>query len=309
MGAVVAWLVILGAACNGLRRNASRHASTLVRLLTHEHQHDADVIGELIVTHSCEAVYLDIGSNIGVQIRKLYEPQKYPGAPVHSLFAETFASTDRCRVCAIGVEPNPRHRNRLWQLQTRLSAAGAGVLILEAAAGNADGALTLHYGARKSSFEDAGASTLGIGRYRGRGEAVVRMMRLARLVRIVRAQLDATEAMPRQRTRKILMKLDIEGAEWSVLTDLMESGALCAIDRVFVEYHDADFDRIAREATSLRRAALGTMRDAVRSLRTSVAAALRADHSCVTHVVNLDDETFVSDPAPWPVGSVCAGAG
>lgn len=83
-----------------------------------------------MVTHRCEAVYLDVGTNIGVQIRKLFEPQKYPGAPVHSVFAETFASTDRCKVCAIGVEPNSRHRKRLSQLQFRLSAAGAGVHIL-----------------------------------------------------------------------------------------------------------------------------------------------------------------------------------
>lgn len=332
MGAVVVWLVAQRAACNGLqtlqqrqrccktssegcsRRNATRHESTLARLYSLEHQHDEEVIRELMVTHRCEAVYLDVGSNIGVQIRKLFEPQKYPGAPVHSLFTETFASTDRCRVCAIGVEPNPRHRNRLSQLQTRLTAAGAGVLIFEAAAGNADGALTLQYGARKSSFEDAGASTLGIGRYRGRSEAVVRMIRLARLVRLVRAQLDVTAGRagtpPGQRAKnKILMKLDIEGSEWTVLTDLMESGALCAVDSVFVEYHDADFDRIGAEAAPLRRAALRTMRDTVRSLHTTVSAALGADSSCPTRVVKLDDETFVRDPAPWPVGSVCTEAG
>ena len=51
-----------------------------------------------------------------------------------------------------------------------------------------------------------------------------------------------------------------------MLTDLIDSGALCAVDGVFVEYHDADFERIGAQAGSLRRAALVTMRDAVRSL-------------------------------------------
>ena len=142
------------------RSNATAYVS-LEHLYSVEQQHDEDRIRQLLVTHRCEAVYLDVGSNIGVQIRKLFEPHKYPGAPVHSLFTETFASTDRCRVCAIGVEPNPRHRPRLSQLQTRLTAAGAGVTVFEAAAGSADGVLTLQYGARKSNFEDAGASTLG----------------------------------------------------------------------------------------------------------------------------------------------------
>ena len=290
--------------------NATTYVSQLERLYSLEQQHDEDRIKQLLVTHRCEAVYLDVGSNIGVQIRKLFEPHKYPGAPVHSLFTETFASTDRCRVCAIGVEPNPRHRNRLSQLQTRLTAAGAGVTVFEAAAGSADGVLTLQYGARKSNFEDAGASTLGIGRYRGHDEVVVRMLRLSRLVRLVRAQLDVTARRagtpPGQRAGKILMKLDIEGSEWTVLTDLMDSGALCTVDSVFVEYHDADFERIGAQAGSLRRAALVTMRDVVRSLRAKISAALRAEGSCPTRVVDLDDETFMRDPAPWPDGSVCA---
>ena len=28
----------------------------------------------------CWHVYLDVGTNIGVQIRKLFEPERYPGA-------------------------------------------------------------------------------------------------------------------------------------------------------------------------------------------------------------------------------------
>ena len=100
--------------------------------------------------------------------------------------------------------------------------------------------------------------------------------------------------------------LDIEGSEWTVLTDLMDSGALCAVDGVFVEYHDADFERIGAQAGSLRRAALATMRDAVRSLRAAISPALRGEGSCPARVVDLDDETFVRDPAPWPGGSVCS---
>ena len=292
------------------RSNATTYVSQLGSLYSLEQRHDEERVRQLLVSHRCEAVYLDVGSNIGVQIRKLFEPHKYPGAPVHALFKETFASTDRCRVCAIGVEPNPRHRNRLSQLQSRLAAAGAGVTVFEAAAGSADGVLTLQFGARKSNFEDAGASTLGIGRYRGHDEVVVRMLRLSRLVKLVRAQLDMTARRAGtpagQRAGKILMKLDIEGSEWTVLTDLMDSGALCAVDGVFVEYHDADFERIGAQAGSLRRAALATMRDAVRSLRAAISPALRGEGSCPARVVDLDDETFVRDPAPWPGGSVCS---
>ena len=154
------------------------------------HRQDEAAITRLITTHGCEHLYLDVGSNIGVQIRKLFEPHKYPGAPVHSLFDASFgaaAGGGRCRVCAIGVEPNPRHRSRLGQLQRRLSAAGAGVMIFEAAAGATDGVASLQFGARKSAFEDAGASALGIGRYTGSDEVLVRMLRLSRIVSAARA--------------------------------------------------------------------------------------------------------------------------
>ena len=34
----------------------------------------------------CYHVYLDAGSNIGAQVRKLFEPKRYPQAYVHSIF-------------------------------------------------------------------------------------------------------------------------------------------------------------------------------------------------------------------------------
>ena len=38
----------------------------------------------------CRHVYLDVGSNIGVQVRKLYQPELYPGAVVLPVFKEAF---------------------------------------------------------------------------------------------------------------------------------------------------------------------------------------------------------------------------
>lgn len=55
--------------------------------------------------------YLDVGTNVGVQIRKLFEPQLYPGAAILRHFDEAFG-TSRASLqglCAIGFEPNPLH--------------------------------------------------------------------------------------------------------------------------------------------------------------------------------------------------------
>ena len=38
----------------------------------------------------CYHVYLDVGSNIGVQVRKLYQPKYYPRAGVLKVFQEAF---------------------------------------------------------------------------------------------------------------------------------------------------------------------------------------------------------------------------
>jgi len=40
----------------------------------------------------CYHVYLDVGSNIGVQIRKLFEPEKYPKGGIHSIFDKYFGT-------------------------------------------------------------------------------------------------------------------------------------------------------------------------------------------------------------------------
>ena len=102
------------------------HAASAVSVAAHvaalDAQTDADerVLDQLFATNNCTDAYLDVGSNIGVQVRKLYEPHKYRGAAMLPVFDEHFGpgpSPERCRVCAIGVEPNPRHSRRLRSVQ------------------------------------------------------------------------------------------------------------------------------------------------------------------------------------------------
>ena len=138
-------------------------------------------IRELIHRFKCHSAYLDIGSNVGVQVRKLYEPQLYAGkdpmlerlarkwdvyneptaeeraagivkgaefwnitSPVLPIFDKHFGKAPRCGVCAIAVEPNPRHTARHKELQAVLQAAGAGALWLSrTAASTSNGQLDI----------------------------------------------------------------------------------------------------------------------------------------------------------------------
>jgi hypothetical protein len=41
----------------------------------------AGILFEFLTKHNCNDVYLDLGSNLGVQVRKLYQPSCFPKAP------------------------------------------------------------------------------------------------------------------------------------------------------------------------------------------------------------------------------------
>jgi hypothetical protein len=68
----------------------------------------------------CKHVYLDVGSNRGIQIRKLFEPDLYSGDPVLPVYDQLFG-TDReekhKEICAVGFEPDIHHTNKLQELE------------------------------------------------------------------------------------------------------------------------------------------------------------------------------------------------
>lgn len=106
-------------------------------------------------------LYFDMGSNRGVQVRKLYEPEEYLRAtddsiPVrmHSGFRQlmgrvsqhmrqVFGPSPRCGVCSIGMEPNPVHQERLLKISEAYGKQGYGVKFLQVAASTEDGQATL----------------------------------------------------------------------------------------------------------------------------------------------------------------------
>ncbi len=95
----------------------------------------------------CRHIFLDVGSNRGVQIRKLFQPALFPSAPIVNHFEEMFgADEDRSagwgdRVCAVAFEPNPRHAEELTRLAEHYRAeCGYRVLVYDNTAVVGDGA-------------------------------------------------------------------------------------------------------------------------------------------------------------------------
>ena len=83
-------------------------------------------IDALFRDHVCESVYLDVGTNIGVQLRKLFEPHRFEGAPVLPVFSAAFGDDRWVR----GASPRANRRApwpwRVWPCASqhlRLSSA------------------------------------------------------------------------------------------------------------------------------------------------------------------------------------------
>ena len=297
---------------------------------------------------NCSYVYLDVGTNIGVQIRKLFEPARYPKAPVLPIFDQQFG-TNRKKVaisgslCVIGIEMNPSHTDRLLKLEKHYkNNCGYRVhIITETAASTFDGQ-TDFWSDGDSKRKEWGASTImpnqdinaqddrkktiaarksGDKKQVKRGDFSIRIKNKTesrvktsahavdtagsngldqkqkaslsskiltkptiktRENRHVRA-LDLANFINSAlapHSKKIVMKLDIEGAEHNVLPRLIMTGAICHVDLVFMEQHMKKFTE-SQKAVFLQ----------AKALFPHVARAA----GCKAQLSMLDDETYRDD--------------
>lgn len=176
----------------------------------------------------CKMVYLDVGSNIGVQVRKLFEPSRYPGAPVLPLFDRYFGANrnQTKHLCAIGVEMNPSHTLRLAALETHYrEKCGYSVRFFkETAASTHDGTVDFWTDGYKEN-EEWGASQVKWGAH-----LKSRVANALDLVKFILSDIRPFASV-------IVMKMDVEGAEYDLLPQLMMKGVLCDMDLIFMEYH------------------------------------------------------------------------
>jgi hypothetical protein len=222
----------------------------------------------------CFNVYLDFGSNVGVQVRKLFEPELYPHGPVLRYFDSFLgpAAARREATCAFGVEINPLHTSRLLMLQAAYSERGWRTrFFTETGIGLNDSTLVF-----QSDYDAAHlfwASRLVVGRG-GVDDVQIPVVSIARFVRtIVRRHLPPADGGALL-TPRIIMKLDCEGKELEMLQQLFDEGLLCSIAFVYAEFH------APTDLTPLR--------------------LLLAEGRCETEILELDDETYAGSNEPLP---------
>lgn len=178
---------------------------------------------------ACSKVYLDLGSNEGHQIRKLFD-NYLPSSPWGSLFSFHFGdvASRRRDVCAVAFEPDPSHAKTQSRLQLRLVSLGVRFHTLTSPVWVTNEVMNFTSVALdKTDVKRVGSSLdekvaiggLGVARYQRRAFDIV--------------QLFASLA-PHAR---VLVKMDIEGAEHLVLQHLVSSHMLCRADFIGLEVH------------------------------------------------------------------------
>jgi FkbM family methyltransferase len=182
---------------------------------------------------SCASIYLDVGTNIGVQVRKLFEPERYPDAPMLQLFNERFGaaedrtlSAEQSGLCALGLEPNPQHKAHLRRLEEKYSARGWRAHFYPFAAWKEEGFMLFNE-AVNSSSGDQGAMLAPSARNANATVVQVRTVNLAEFIK----------SLPPHSVK--FLKVDIEGAEYQTVMRMVQEGVLCegTVDAAFIEVH------------------------------------------------------------------------
>ena len=78
-----------------------------------------------------------------------------------------------------------------------------------------------------------------------KSQVLVKALDLADLVSLVTSRIKE-----QQKGGKLLMKLDVEGTEYTLLPHLALKKHLCSIDLLFIEWHERYFTGVTRSASS-----------------------------------------------------------
>ena len=175
---------------------------------------------------ACTKVFLDLGANIGVNMRFLYEPTKYPKSPFMVSMMDKVLGRNRSNVCYYGFEANIAHYKRLERLKvhfkTKFKSKYAHIWNRPVAAH--DDNITLYHAGDDYQNEEWGFSAM-----RWSNRAIPVQSRAFNFPKWF-ASMKFT-------TTTVLMKVDIEGSEYEVLTALLVQGLLCKIHTITIEWH------------------------------------------------------------------------
>ena len=267
------------------------------RLYTNQNVMNKDVIN---VLDGCYHVYLDVGSNIGVQIRKLYEPEKYPNAKVHSVFNTQFGPVNLRKrkvsesICAVGFEPNNHHTKYLKEIEESYNKCNWRVkFFTETAVSDHNGETQFYTDEDVQNLEWGGGilppdvNSIAVGSSKGKNKFPMNVT-LVRLSEFLKNVVGGRKIpnIDSESPPNVVMKIDIEGSEVDVIPDLIFTGGLQYINSLMVEWHER-FQKLNE-----RRKAETHLKNVIKDL--SIFSNNMKGHGGKFDfsLLNLDDETY-----------------
>ena len=256
----------------------------------------------------CRYVFLDAGMNIGIHSRFLFEPQRYPKARYPSEVFSGLFGDDRSRpssqsgICSFGWEPNPLHATRLKDLENAYRARGWRTHFFSAGVGNRNGTATWY---RTNSPEEKKNKEWGLTQHLQRPlqrstEVEAPIVDFAAfIINEVRGRI--IPKVDRGPPPAVILKMDVEGAEYETLVHMILQGALCDVNMLTFEWHGPDKGCTPLYCSPFpdARAALGKIFEYASD-----------DPACKQfHSRMIDDESYKLDgePLPQPLSRLLAG--
>lgn len=246
----------------------------------------------------CYHVYLDVGSNVGVQVRKLFEPHFYPHAPFLDVFEKEFGPVEERKknVCAVGFEPNPHHTKKLSDIEKSYQECGwRAWFYKETGVSNRSGQATF-YSDGADAFNEWGGGILSpqvnsIALEAKKAPTPIRLLRLSQFLLDVVGKRKLPPSPGGGQPPKVLMKMDIEGSEIVVLPDILFNGGLSVINGLFIEFHER-LEKIPsrRKAHKQLKEILDRLSDFTKTLKGEK----------TFNLIDVDDETYGTSNEPLP---------
>ena len=264
-------------------------------LIQREKNHVVDVDADILkFVSGCKFLFLDVGSNRGTHIRKLFEPHLYKTAPYLKIFDGMFGNasvrsqpSSVTGLCAIGIEPNPRWDRRFTQIEKAYQTMGWKVKWLRKGVSNRATNITFWGEADGNTSETGFSKTLRVDKTRVWVPVPVPTLVFAELLEKIHLTIPES---------KKLIKMDIEGSEYEVLEQMLEKQLLCKtrIDTISIEWHLSKLMKNYKVKFDPE-----TIQKYQR-----IQQRVREGDSCSegepTKVIELDDESFESDGRPLP---------